>query len=361
MESNAAAKQRQSNMELLRILAMMGVIALHYNGLGEYGGFALTQNSFNLTLLEINECFWAWPVNAFIMLSGYFLYKRKKADNGIMYIYKPVKLFAQLVVFQMLAYALEVFGGQREFKIMALLFCIVPDNYFVVLYITLYLFSPFVNRLFNSLDKRSKLLLGAMMFAVFSLWAYSVDLLEILLDRSLGQSSPVAYGGDTNGYTVVNFLLCYLIGALLGSGDFSIRRPVAVFAGTTAVNCLLGQMIGIYPAVAYSNPLVIVQAASLLSAFEKLNIAHSSVINRLAGASFTVYLAHTFFIKLCHVEKFVNLHPLVMLAHIALCQIGIYMACFVIYLIYDAVTKPVFNRLRKRVNAFEIRAESIST
>ncbi len=356
MESNGAIGQRQSNMELLRILAMMGVIALHYNGLGESGGFTQAQNALNLTLLEINECLWAWPVNAFIMLSGYFLYRREKID-----IKKPVMLFVQLVVFQMLAYALDVLGGQREFKLRALLLCIVPDNYFVVLYIALYLFSPFVNRLFNSLDKRSKLLLGAMMFVVFSLWAYSVDLLEILLDRRLRQSSPIAYGGDASGYTIVNFLLCYLIGALLGSGELSIRRPLAVFLGASALNCVLGQLIGPYPAAAYSNPLVIIQAASLISAFEKLNISRSGVINRLAGASFTVYLAHTFFIELCQVEKFVNMHPLVMLAHITLCQIGIYMACFIIYLVYDAVTKPAFNRLWEKINAFEISAGSIST
>lgn len=69
--------------------------------------------------------------------------------------------------------------GQRKFKFMALLFCVVPENYFVVLYIVLYLFSPFINRLLNCLDRRGKLLLGAMLFAVFSVWAYSVELLEL--------------------------------------------------------------------------------------------------------------------------------------------------------------------------------------
>ena len=169
MGDRVTINQRQSNMDLLRILAAMGVIALHYNGLEEYGGFALSQNAVNMTLLGLNECLWAWPVNAFIMLSGYFMYKRERID-----IKKPVMLFVQLVVFQMLGYAVEVFMGQRKFKFMALLFCAVPENYFVVLYIVLYLFSPFINRLFNCLDRRGKLLLGALLFAVFSVWAYSV-------------------------------------------------------------------------------------------------------------------------------------------------------------------------------------------
>ena len=175
MGDRVTTNQRQSNMDLLRILAMLGVIALHYNGLEEYGGFALSQSAVNMTLLGLNECLWAWPVNAFIMLSGYFLHRRERID-----IKKPVMLFVQLVVFQMLAYALEVFMGQRKFKITALLFCVMPENYFVVLYIVLYLFSPFINRLFNSLDRRGKLLLGTMLFAVFSVWAYSVELLELL-------------------------------------------------------------------------------------------------------------------------------------------------------------------------------------
>ena len=219
MESRVTINQRQSNMDLLRILATIGVIALHYNGLEEYGGFALSQNAVNMELLSLNECLWAWPVDAFIMLSGYFLYKREKIN-----IKKPIMLFVQLFVFQMLAYALEVIIGQRKFKIMALLFCVVPENYFVVLYIVLYLFSPFINRLFNSLDKRGKLLLGALLFAVFSVWAYSVELLELLLNRGLNQTSPVAFGGDASGYSIVNFALCYYIGALLGEGSFSMRK-----------------------------------------------------------------------------------------------------------------------------------------
>lgn len=354
MGDRVTTNQRQSNMDLLRILAMLGVIALHYNGLEEYGGFALSQSAVNMTLLGLNECLWAWPVNAFIMLSGYFLYRRERID-----IKKPVILFVQLVVFQMLAYALEVFMGQRKFKITALLFCVMPENYFVVLYIVLYLFSPFINRLFNSLDRRGKLLLGTMLFAVFSVWAYSVELLELLLNRGLNQSSPVAFGGDSGGYTIVNFAMCYFIGALLGEGSLSIRRPAAVFAAATAANCVICQMFGPYFAAAYSSPLVIIQAAALLSAFSKLDIPWSGTITKLSGASFTVFLAHLILLRFCRIGQFVNSSPIIMFAHIALCQIGLYIVSYVIHVIYTAVTKPIYTNLWKRVKPFEISAESI--
>lgn len=354
MGDRVTINQRQSNMDLLRILAMLGVIALHYNGLEEYGGFALSQSTVNMTLLGLNECLWAWPVNAFIMLSGYFLYRRERID-----IKKPVMLFVQLVVFQMLAYALEVFMGQRKFKITALLFCVMPENYFVVLYIVLYLFSPFINRLFNSLDRRGKLLLGTMLFAVFSVWAYSVELLELLLNRGLNQSSPVAFGGDSGGYTIVNFAMCYFIGALLGEGSLSIRRPAAVFAAATAANCVICQIFGPYFAAAYSSPLVIIQAAALLSVFSKLDIPWSGTITKLSGASFTVFLAHLILLRFCRIGQFVNSSPIIMLAHIALCQIGLYIVSYVIHVIYTAVTKPIYTNLWKRVKPFEISAESI--
>ena len=354
MENMVTVNQRQSNMDLLRILATIGVIALHYNGIEEYGGFSLSQNEVNMTLLGLNECLWAWPVNVFIMMSGYFMYKREKVD-----IKKPVMLFVQLIVFQMLDYALEVSMGQRKFKIQALLFCIVPENYFVVLYIVLYLFSPFINRLFNSLDKRGKLLLGAMLFTVFSVWAYSVDLLELLLNRGLNQSSPVAFGGDAEGYSIVNFTMCYFIGALLGEGVLSFHRPAAMFVVATATNCVVCMAFDPYSAAAYSNPLVIIQAASLLNAFSKLNIACSGFVTRLAGASFTVFLVHLILLRFCRIGQFANSDPLIMFAHIILCQIGLYAVSYVIHLIYTGITKPTWEKLWKRVKPFEISVESI--
>ena len=135
--------------------------------------------------------------------------------------------------------------------------------------------------------------------------------------------------------------------------------PAAVFAAATAANCVICQIFGPYFAAAYSSPLVIIQAAALLSAFSKLDIPWSGTITKLSGASFTVFLAHLILLRFCRIGQFVNSSPIIMLAHIALCQIGLYIVSYVIHVIYTAVTKPIYTNLWKRVKPFEISAESI--
>ena len=131
-----------------------------------------------------------------------------------------------------------------------------------------------------------------------------------------------------------------------------------MFAAATAANCVICLIFGPYSAAAYSSPLVIIQAAALLSAFSRLNIAWSGTVTKLAGASFTVFLAHLILLRFCRIGQFVNSSPMIMLAHIVLCQIGLYIVSYVIHVIYTGVTKPIFNKLWKRVKPFEISAES---
>ena len=96
-----------------------------------------------------------------------------------------------------------------------------------------------------------------------------------------------------------------------------------------------------------------------MSLFSNLNIACNRVVTKLAGASFTVFLAHLILLRFCRIGQFVNSTPLIMLVHIVLCQIGLYIVSYVIHIVYTGMTEPVYNKLWKRVKPLEISAESI--
>lgn len=347
---------RQSNMELLRIIAILGVILLHYNG-GAGNGFALVTSYENTVLLYTLEFAYAWAVNAVLMLSGYFMYERKRVSMK-----KPIMLLVQLLVFQVGRVCFEAYKAHSAVTKSAILACLVPENYYVVLYIVVFMFSPYINLLFNKLNAKQQRALLIMAFAVFSVWSYGIDLLTSSTGHNFAQATAIGMSGTQGGYTIVNFMLCYLIGAGLRTDALKVKMPIIVpilaYIASTFLVLRIGLRFGVYTGIEYCNPFVIIQAASLICVFERINIGRSRVINKLAEASYSVFLAHWCFYSFCMIERYIYARVWVLLGHVVLCQIGMYLVCFVIFLVYDAITKPLFKLLWSKVKAPEINLES---
>ena len=81
---------RQSNIELLRILAAFGVIVQHYNNPNIGGAIrAVIPRSPNAMILAFLHVGMICAVDLFILISGYFMRDTKKRD-----LLKPVKLLS---------------------------------------------------------------------------------------------------------------------------------------------------------------------------------------------------------------------------------------------------------------------------
>ena len=120
-------KERRSNIELLRLLAMVGVIVVHYNGMT-----GIEQNSlwstdaprFNALFLIILETVCICSVNVFVVISGFF---QCKSNNRVLG--KPLNLLLQLVLYR------EVFSTYTYLRVgeqKPLLLNLIPNNYFVI-------------------------------------------------------------------------------------------------------------------------------------------------------------------------------------------------------------------------------------
>ncbi len=327
-------KERNSNIELLRIVAACGVIAMHYNDMN-------IANQVSAVALSVNEGLCSWSVDVFLMISGYCSFRRMEIDWK-----KPVRLYVQLVFFQLFAALLTAYlnGG---LTVGALLYSFLPINYFFCIYIAVYLVSPLMNRLSAPMEREQKRRALFLLLGIFSLWAYAVDLLSVILDANLSQATPLSISGNISGHNVVNFALCYLIGAALGDGTVKIPKPVLWFAASTAVVLLLSPYFSSYLANSYCSPFVILQAASALSFFAALDLGRKKWINRLASASFTVYLTHLTLFVFIHRERFINGRLRVMFAHLLLCEIGLYLAGFVLHEVYVFLSEPVFRAIWK--------------
>ena len=79
MRGKAVTKNRNSSVELLRIIAILGVVILHYNNAAIGGAFKYVPSpSLKEYYLFFTECLFIAGVNIFYMISAYYLSKSNK-------------------------------------------------------------------------------------------------------------------------------------------------------------------------------------------------------------------------------------------------------------------------------------------
>lgn len=346
MEAHA---ERQSGVELLRILAAMGVIALHYCNPGIGGGFKFVESgSINSSILLFVESLYICAVNIFMIISGYFMCRSLKAD-----LKKPIGLLLQLIVFEVVLFLLKVLAGQGEFSWQQLFITAWPKDYFVIFYSVTYVLAPYINLMLRKLGKKRIRKLIIVIFLLFSVQPGVLWLIKRMTGIDITAASTITYIGSSGGYTIVNFVMCYIIGAGIGYGAIKLSKKVLA---VLALACVL--LIFYYRTWDYCHPLVVIEAAAFFMLFKELPV-QSKIINRLARASFTVYLLHRTFVVRAGVKLFVNRSPAIMLGHILAVQISIYLICFVVFIIWNLSAGRILDKLWAKFKAPAIVLEPV--
>ena len=175
---------RESNIELLRIFTAMGVVILHYN----YGRALqyVDQSSLNFGVLIGLESFWICAVDLFVLISGYFLYGKKSVS-----IMKVVELLLQVSVFRLFL-GLTPTIIQGDFVSLKDFFkLLLPMNYFVILYLVVYVLSPYINTLLLNLSDLAFKRLLAVIFVLFSLLPTINDTVQFLAEIGMEDLSTI--------------------------------------------------------------------------------------------------------------------------------------------------------------------------
>ena len=344
---------RQSNIELLRIVAAIGVVLLHYNNPLIGGGFKYVAggsiNEFILTVLETA----AIPaVNLFVLISGYFLCRSSKRDG-----FKIVKLLMQYFIFGILFYlAIELPKGQG-FSLDSFLSYFTGAFWFIFVYAALYMISPYLNIIWDSLlqDGRKRLLIISL--GLFSVYPMMVDIAESVSGRSMGGLSTIGIEGSQSGYTIVNFVLMYFLGCCLQTSKRKYRagkilillivNMAALIIWSYVDHIFLGKSLIGSVSIKYENPLVISEAVLIFLLFKNIKMPDSRIINTLSSTALTTYLLHVRFLPLFHVEEFVTKSPLMLIVHALFTGVLIYLICFVLGKTYDFIMQPFFTVLDK--------------
>ena len=269
-------RQRQSNMELCRIVAIVMVLVLHSDF--AVFGWPETMQDLHMPLL-IAECFCIVAVPVFVMISGYFSIHLK---------FKSVVNLAYICLFCAILKTLYNVVTNQPFDINNLFF-ISRSNWFIPVYLGLMFFSPALNALCEKLDKKQ---LGITLTTILLFTFY----------MGYFPARPQCGIGMNNGGSVYEFMLYYLIGRyirLYGVPQFIRKNSVVLYivgslvlvgAYYSVVKCGYGHFSN--RILMASSPLIMFNAACVLLTFEQIDI-QSKVINHISKSVLAVLLLHS--------------------------------------------------------------------
>lgn len=299
-------EKRHTGIELLRIVAMLMIVIMHF--LSHSGNLLEPGTPFSLpaaagTILE-NLCLGA--VNAYVFISGYYGSRRSYKPS------KAVRLLCQIWFYSLLIpLILLLFHQQTKFQegvygVISYLLPIETEHYwFATSFLMLMLFSPFLNQAVKFLSRKKFQIALVGIFVLFS---------------GIKSICPIAFGFDKYGYDLPWFLFVYLFAAYAGKYDsqgflaiFKENRKKAalLFLLSAGVGMViqflmrdLGQLIpalegtcNYYFTVPYHYNAINVFAGSigLFYLFQSMEIKEGKLaegIRKVSGLSFGVYLLH---------------------------------------------------------------------
>ncbi len=157
-------KARNSNMEVLRIICMILIVAYHFVG-GTQSAIEYPQYStFNLVAYHTIGLWGQAAVLCFVMITGYY------TITGTVRVSKILRLAIETWFYSILITALMVYAGILEYDfevgIRTFFPLLMRDYWFITDYIILLLLAPLLNRLIRSATKKEMGYLMAVLLVV---------------------------------------------------------------------------------------------------------------------------------------------------------------------------------------------------
>ncbi len=332
--------QRNSNVELLRIIAMFMIVLSHICVHSNFQTGAMPF-SFNKLFLQFGTL-GNLGTDIFIIITGYFLCTSAFKPNNL------IKLHNQVWFYSVISFLIFLFCFNYNYTfeeyLMVFLPTIFKEYWFFSAYFILFIFSPFINMFLQTLDQnKHTIFLGLAI------------LLWVVIPTFTKQ--PM-FAGD-----LILFLLLYSIGAYLKFYPQNVFNNFNVRLGVTIISILLLflsttiiDLVAIKFNSLSNQGLLFYNKNSLLTLFGAIGLCslaiyakpnYSTFINKLGGCTFGVYLIHeNFAFREVVWKQILNLPqfsqsiflPLIIL----LVAIGVYAVCTMIEFIRQkTISKPM--------------------
>ena len=287
MKSEIRGRQRDSNLELYRIIVMLLIIAHHYvvnSGLTDI----LAKDPLNGRSVFL-YLFGAWGktgINCFVLLTGYFM------CQSHITLKKYIKLLFEVLFYRIAISAVFWVTGYAEFSVEELIKNLMPikgvDTGFTSCYLLFFLFIPFLNKLIQALNEKNHIRL-----MILCLFTYSI----------LGNIPWIS--------VVMNyvswFAVLYLIAAYIRMYPKKISENVKFWgwmtAGTFFISAMsvvcctwigtkINRTLAFYFVADSNKVLAVILAVCSFMLFKNIKLNTSRLINSTSASTFGVLLIH---------------------------------------------------------------------
>lgn len=362
---------RKSNFEFMRITSMLFVVMWHV---------ILHSNLYTSTtgttkfFLEALILFGVVHINSFVIVTGYFQCDKKFKWSKFFHIFSITWFYKAAIATIFFVFLSIGISNLEYFKeLMPLDF---RDYWYINCYLILYLLTPFINKLINNLNQKDFRKMLIVQFILFSI-------MPLISNQGIIAN---------NGYTIIQFIFMYFIGAYLRKypvdnnihfKNYSKNKKQLIFLfsfififfinfillnfSKTIMNmdCTLLNEFGSYlfnNIRMYSNPIVIIQSVLYFLFFSTLTFKNK-IINFISKYTLEVYLIHENFYLLQYIYKLIKIdytikyrYYIVIIAVIAT-SLFIFFCCIIIGIIrnlmFSLIKKiGIFNGIKKATKKY---------
>lgn len=331
---NTERKQRNSNVEMLRIVIMFGILLWHVT----WHGFGLVNTSVNEALdygfmNSLCISLFAPSVDLFVLISGYYSIKLRKSSL--------LRMEVQAVFYSYLLAVIMYFMfrdlGVSVIRVALPVLC--NHWWFLSTYVLLMFAAPVINEGVKKLTERQHLLI----------------ILSMVVLNGVGK----LLNTDISGYDFLSFIIVYLTGqylslykdkySVLSNCETMLTGGVICFAINFMVSyyCLsAGERGAIRVYTGYCNPVILLYAVFVLCFVLSLKPVFSRRINAVAKHVLAVYLVT----EALGVQLYKPLKDLFVFNFFA--GLGGCVLVFLICILVEAIRSSAYDRLVRRVRTY---------
>ena len=166
MKEQVGKVKRNSSLELLRIICMISIILYHYvlHGLNikDINNIPMLNGMVTSIMLIAGRL----SCNVFVLITGYFLIKQQLNIKKILNLI--IKIFVYSIGIYIILQGFKLIRTDSE-TLKQQLLPIIYGNWFMKYYVIIYILSPFLNKMINSLDKVSHFRFIALLVIAWSI------------------------------------------------------------------------------------------------------------------------------------------------------------------------------------------------
>lgn len=280
-------RQRESNLELFRIITMLLIVAHHYvinSGLlGRI--YENPMDSRSLFLLVFGA--WGKPgINCFLLITGYFMCKSQITAR------KFVNLLAEIYFYKIAIYILFVITGYEVVSVTRIIKLLLPitaiQTNFTNCYLVFFLFIPFLNILIQNLSEKQHIQL---IMLVSFVYVFLGTMPKIPVDMNYVSWYMVLY-------LIASFIRLYPRKIFEDTKFWGWTALVVFFISVLSViacawiGAKTGAQIAFYFVSDSNKILAVATALSAFMFFKNVKIRYNRVINTVAASTFGVLQIH---------------------------------------------------------------------